>query len=191
MQAVRSFAFFAWVLVAMPAIACSVVQDRIGIDAPPEDQFPAVGEYLGHRCGTLDCHGQPGRNLRIWGCWGMRLEPDASTSCTPPPAGPAGAGPSTPEEYDATYRSLVGLEPAVMSVVVQSHATMPEQLTFMRKAEGIESHKGGHVITPGDDQYKCVVSWLAGMTDMTACLNALSIPTFLQPSAPPQQDASL
>ena len=38
-----------------------------------------------HRCGSLDCHGQTGRNLRIWGCEGMRLDPHgASRSAAAP-----------------------------------------------------------------------------------------------------------
>jgi hypothetical protein len=167
----------------LTSVACSVPQARIGIDAPPEDQFPAVGEYLDHRCGSLDCHGQPARNLRIWGCWGMRFDADAASGCI--------AGSTTPDEYHATYRSLVGLEPAVMSAVVESHATNPDLLTFVRKAKGVESHKGGHLITPGDDQDTCIVSWLVGMTNTTACSNALlNYPTFLPEPAPTQVDAS-
>jgi hypothetical protein len=181
----RALAFLAVSLVSIPLAACSVAQQQIGIDAPPEDQFtPKVGDYLGFRCGTLDCHGQPGRNFRIWGCYGMRLDSDASTNCVP-----FVGGLTTSDEYHATYRSLVGLEPAVMSQVVQGHGADPELLTFMRKAEGIESHKGGHIITPGDPQYKCLASWLASNTDFDACQAALMFPMFLQPSMT-QPDAS-
>ena len=52
---------------------------------------------------------------------------------------------TTQAEYDATYRSLVALEPAVMSDVVASHAVNPNELTFVRKAFGEESHKGRRV----------------------------------------------
>ena len=58
------------------AASCSAVPSnaRIGVDEPPESlaEFGPVGDYLDHRCGTLDCHGQSSRNLRIWGCEGMR-----------------------------------------------------------------------------------------------------------------------
>jgi hypothetical protein len=173
-------------LATLPA-ACSVAQGRIGIDAPPEDQFSvqnSVGDYLDHRCGSLDCHGQPGRNLRIWGCFGMRLDPKDISSCT---IGSGTAQPriTTPDEYHATYRSLVGLEPAVMSEVMQSNAANPELLTFVRKARGLESHKGGRLITPGDDQDTCIVSWLQGNTDMMACGKAAFLyPMFLAPMGP-------
>ena len=183
-----SVAFFATAI----TIACSVTQQRIGIDAPSEDDFASkgVGDYLIKRCGTLDCHGQIGRNLRMWGQEGMRLLPDGESNPV------IGGGVTTSDEYEATYRSLVGLEPAVMSEVVQSHADHPELLTFVRKAIGIESHKGGHLITPGDDQYKCIVSWLASnppasTTDQMACQNALNDYPTIPPVMAPMADGGL
>jgi hypothetical protein len=170
-----------------PVGGCSgVAQQRIGVTAPPEDQFLPVADYLDHRCGTLDCHGQTGRNLRMWGCDGMRLDPSDIAGCV-------FGRPTTPDEYEATYRSLVGLEPAVMSAVVQGHAAHPELLTFVRKAIGTEAHKGGQLITQGDDQEKCIVSWLAGNTDRSACGKALNYPMFPQPGGggQGQTDASI
>jgi hypothetical protein len=167
--------------------ACSgVPQARVGVVAPPEDKFPPVADYLDHRCGTLDCHGQSGRNLRVWGCEGMRLNPKDISGCI------SGA-PTTPDEWEATYRSLVGLEPAVMSAVTQGKGAHPELLTFVRKARGTETHKGGQLIQEGDDQDACIVSWLReGQTDFRACACALNYPKF--PETPgcgaPQPDAS-
>jgi hypothetical protein len=163
---------------SVAAFACSAVSGdaRIGIDAPSgsEDQFGIVADYLEHRCGSLDCHGQIGRNLRIWGCEGMRLDPKAVPICSVPLGGSA----TTAAEHQATYRSLVGLEPAVMSEVVAGHGLHPELLTFVRKARGLEAHKGGVLITPGDDQDECITSWLSGETDVVACANALGYPMF-------------
>ncbi|HEY3815788.1 MAG TPA: hypothetical protein VGL81_01395 [Polyangiaceae bacterium] len=195
---------------AMASFAsCSSVQNsQIGISAPPYSQasFSVVGDYLENRCGTLDCHGQTGRNLRIWGCEGMRLAPDADpTSCE---------NPTTEEEYEATYRSLVALEPQVMSSVWAGCAPYgadggdvyppgtschPELLTFIRKARGTEAHKGGQLICvlapcPAglppqvpldgdagplvDPQDVCLVSWLEGATDLHECGLAFSDPSF-------------
>jgi hypothetical protein len=189
--------------------ACSSVQNsQIGINAPlySDDSFTPVGDYLENRCGTLDCHGQIGRNFRVWGSEGMRLEADASPA--------VGAGPTTEAEYQATYRSLVGLEPQVMSTVYPGCAQYvvdggdsyppgaschPELLTFIRKARGIEAHKGGQLICLGepcppglgplvpldgdggievDPQDVCLVSWLEGATDHHECGLALDYPTF-------------
>jgi hypothetical protein len=183
----RRLVLLAASVASAPVMGCSgVAQQRIGVHAPPEDQFLPVADYLDHRCGTLDCHGQTGRNLRMWGCDGMRLKPTDISGCV---FGP----PTTSAEYEATYRSLVGLEPAVMSAVVDGHAVRPDLLTFVRKAIGTEAHKGGQLIAQGDDQEKCIVSWLAGSTDTTACGKALNYPMFPQPGGGGQgpMDASI
>jgi hypothetical protein len=182
--------------------ACSSVQDtRIGVSAPPgsEDAFGPVSNLLDQRCGTLDCHGQPGRNLQIWGCSGMRLDPSVAPSCSKR----LGGGPTTVDEHYHTYRSLVGLEPNVMSTVYvgcESDAEAyppgvgchPELLTFVRKARGIEAHKGGQLISAfgidggPDPQDVCIVTWLEGQTDLQACSDALLIPSFPIPDASPE-----
>lgn len=168
-------------------VSCSTVPPdlRIGLDAPSssEQDFRPVAGYLDHRCGSLDCHGQIGRNLRIWGCEGMRLDPKVLPQCSRDPT--LGGAPTTVDEDLATYRSLVGLEPAVMSTVVAGGGVHPELLTFIRKARGIESHKGGTLITPGDDQDVCITSWLSGPgnTNTAKCANAISFPLFPTPDA--------
>lgn len=160
-------------------VACSSVpaDARIGINAPSaaDDQFGPVSDFLVHRCGSLDCHGQLGRNFRVWGCEGMRLEPNDIPQCSKA----LGGFRTTTDEHLETYRSLVGLEPAVMSFVVSDHALHPELLTFIRKARGAESHKGGTLSVPGDYQDVCITSWLQGNTDLMACQSAtLNFPTF-------------
>lgn len=174
----------AGVLVTANAVSsCSSVpaNARIGIDAPSgsEDQFGPVGDYLDFRCGSLDCHGQMTRNLRIWGCNGMRLDPKAVPNCLMV----GGGGLTTVAEHQATYRSLVGLEPTVMSEVYDNHGAHPELLTFVRKARGLEAHKGGTLITPGDDQDICITSWLAGNTNKNECNLALTYPMFPLPAS--------
>jgi hypothetical protein len=176
-------------------VGCSPVKEsRIGIDAPPdtEESFGPLGDMLDHRCGTLDCHGQIGRNLRIWGCDGMRLQSNTSpASCSDT----NGGSKTTPDEHSATYRSLVGLEPNVMSAVYDGcqsasgsypppDSCHPELLTFVRKARGTEAHKGGQLITVDgvdggpDPQDVCIVTWLEGQTDRKQCSKALGIPNF-------------
>jgi hypothetical protein len=184
---------------AAAVAACSAVADtRVGVGAPPasDQEFGPVANMLDQRCGTLDCHGQPGRNLQIWGCDGMRLDPKVAPSCSKI----QGGGPTTTAEHYQTYRSLVGLEPNVMSTVYAGcenaggayppgSSCHPELLTFVRKARGTESHKGGQLISVigvdggPDPQDVCIVTWLEGQTDLQACTTALFIPTFPMPDA--------
>lgn len=186
------------------ASCSSVSNERIGVNAPPfsEATFSPFGDYLIYRCGTIDCHGNSARNFQIWGCNGQRIDADASPACSKH-EDPGGSATSL-EEYQATYRSLVALEPQVMSTVWAGCAGAmgnggstaypppatchPEILTFVEKARGIEKHKGGQLICitppcpPGvpapdpaasppryDPQDVCIVSWLEGNVDVSAC----------------------
>ncbi len=156
------------------AFACAFASAdlRMGVVGPDITQFETagVGDYLDHRCGSLDCHGQATRNLVMWGCNGLRLDPNETGLV---PGCRASGGKNTqPQEYEASYRSLVGLEPAVMTEVVTNGGANPELLTFVRKARGWDAHKGGALITPGDVQDQCITSWLAGNADSNACTQA-------------------
>ena len=148
------------------AVACSAPPEdaRIGVTVPDRTSFDPVGKLLDHRCGSLDCHGSTSRNLQVFGCEGLRLDPNDTPGCRS-----SGGKDTTPAEVDATFRSLVGLEPAVMSSVVQGKGAHPELLTFVRKARNTEAHKGGKLFTRGDDQDNCVAKWLAGATDAALC----------------------
>jgi hypothetical protein len=180
----RAFAYFALLPLALAACSTSPSDARIGIDTPDEStpQWDPVSDLLDYRCGSLDCHGNMQRNLVIWGCNGLRLEPpdagpDASTFIVPGCRNAGGTN-TVQAEYDATYRSLVGLEPTVMSTVVadamNDAGLHPELLTFIRKARGWDAHKGGQIWTAGDPSDTCVTSWLGGATSMTDCAMGLA-----------------
>ncbi len=140
------------------ASCSSVSNQRIGIEAPPfsEPTFSPLNAFLVERCGTLDCHGQPGRNFRIWGCDGMRLDAGQAVTCV---HNDAGGGLTTVYELESTYRSMVGLEPQVMSTVTAGcyapgtnpaaypppSSCHPELLTMVQKARGLEAHTGGQL----------------------------------------------
>lgn len=150
-------------------VACTMgsLDARVGVNTPDRAQFAPVNAWLTHRCGSLDCHGKPQRNLVVWGCEGLRLDPNDSPGCRR-----MGGADTTDAELDATYRSVVGLEPAVMSAVVSTKGQRPDLLTLVRKARGEEAHKGGALVVPGDPQDRCLTSWLAGSTDADACTKA-------------------
>jgi hypothetical protein len=182
MKRLVAFAVFASLLSGLAwSAACSPPSDaRIGVDAPNEGLFPPVADLLSYRCGSLDCHGSIERNFIIWSCYGLRLEADAAPGCRnalasdPASQNVGGILNTTAAEYNATYRSLVGLEPAVMSQVVASGGADPDLLTFVQKARGEQDHKGGKLWDAGAPEDQCVAEWLADESASTAeCRKAL------------------
>jgi hypothetical protein len=160
------------------ASACTGVNTNAitEVTGPDYGQFSELGtangsvEYgvstvLERRCGTLDCHGQVGRPLRIYGQYGLRFVDDAGSV--------PGVQPTTATEYEANYQSVIGLQPELMTEVVQGNAP-PEDLMLLRKPLQLERHKGGAVFVDGDDGETCILSWLSGKTNFTACTAAVA-----------------
>ena len=166
----RAFVYvMAATIAAGVAVACSTPESSARFVATPPDRasFDPVAQVFVRTCGTLDCHGTVARNLKIYGDVALRFAPTATPSVLQP---------TTKDEIDQTYASLVGLEPEILSEVVQSGGAQPERLTFLRKARGTESHKPGPIIQQGDDRDVCFTSWLAGKVDAGACTRALGYP---------------
>ena len=105
------------------------------------------------RCGTLDCHGQVGRPLVIYGGNRLRLPNDSGLT--------AADGGTTDEEIVANYQSVVSLEPERMDRVVREHAD-PYSLLILKKPLHLEGHKGGPGFVLGDDIEVCISTWLRG-----------------------------
>lgn len=153
-------------LLGAAAFGCSSVkQEQVSIDVPDRTQFPLVADALSPSCATLDCHGQVGRNFRMYWQRGLRLDPAAFP----------GEGETTPDEYDQTFRSLIALEPFKMDSVVKG-TLKPDGLTLVRKGRGTEAHKGGARMTVGSDADRCLVTWLTGAIDTAACKAAAGKP---------------
>lgn len=152
--------FVGCVMVALWGLGCGVgAEEGAAVSQPDRASFPLVSGALERRCATLDCHGDAARNLRLFTGSGLRL------NATDVP----GSGSTTEAEHDASYRSVVGLEPEVMSAVVAEHGRAPERLTLVRKARGTEEHKGGAMIQAGNAADRCLLSWLAGAPDEASC----------------------
>jgi hypothetical protein len=129
---------------------------------PSREQFPLVGEVMQRRCGTLDCHGQVGRNLRLHGFGGLRLSTPQNPIRDPL------ADPTTAAEVDASYASTIGLEPEALWQVV-AQRTDVNLLSVVRKTRGIEAHKGGQLARPGDALDRCLVLFLTNRFDPVPC----------------------
>jgi hypothetical protein len=145
-------------------------EDR-SFTVPPREDFDAVSEVLHARCGSLDCHGQRERNLRIYGKNGLRLSPDDRPGVD--------GGVTEEAEHDANYASVVGLEPELTALVHAERGERPERLTLIRKARLAEHHEGGAAAPRGGDADRCVISWLTGALDAVACAAAS---TYSRPS---------
>ncbi len=122
-----------------------------------------VSLVLERRCGTLDCHGQVGRPLRLYGQRGLRFVDDGGNF-------PGGAL-TTETEHELNFQAVIGLQPEIMTLVV-SGQDPPEALMLIRKPLQLERHKGGPVFVSGDAAYNCITSWLGGQTDFNACAQA-------------------
>jgi hypothetical protein len=131
--------------------------------APKRATFDKVADALVATCGTLDCHGQPARNLRLYGSHSMRLR----ASDDP------GSAATTTAERDADFWSVTGLEPEVIDAVVRAGGDRPERLSLVRKGLGLEKHKGGTAAVPGGALDLCLRAWLQGRIDETSCRAAV------------------
>jgi hypothetical protein len=113
----------------------------------------AVSAFMERRCGTLDCHGSMLRPMRLLGRYGLR---------DPGQKNVTGGAATTAAEIDANYASVCNVDPEQMDKAVADNGNSKENLLVLKKARGIEGHKGGTIVTkgtPGDD---CLLGWLGG-----------------------------
>ncbi len=121
----------------------------------------SVSKFMERRCGSLDCHGQRGRPLRIYSEWGLRLEPGQD--------GQHDKGPTTDKEKLENYYAVVGLEPENLAKCF-AQDTGGDFTTFqlLKKPLSIENggirHKGGPVLgqNQNDRGWKCLYGWACG-----------------------------
>ncbi len=152
-------------------IRCTV----LAVPDPGTFKSAGVSNFLERRCGTLDCHGQKGRALRVYGLNGLRAPREGGVDPNLP---------TTDEEVASNFRSLVSLEPEELTRVVRTGLNA-ERLLVIQKAIGYDpsspdqdkqgvQHKGGPAIGAGDNGYKCLIGWIGGKPDSNACTTAAS-----------------
>lgn len=122
-------------------------------ECPPLEDFKKVSPLLESRCGTLDCHGQTSRPLRVYGQYGLRFEDGFVSGNLNQP--------TTEAEIVENHRSVCGLEPEKLTSVVAGEAE-PESLTLVRKPRLAEKHKGGRIWDQGKAPDRCLVEWARG-----------------------------
>ena len=138
--------------------------DRAGFAADANGVFE-------RRCGSLDCHGQLPRGLRIYGANGLRLPNDAGLV--------PGGGATTPAEIAANYDSIVGLQPDQMNAFLLKTPRTEDDarhLLVLAKPLALERHKGGTSLSLGEPAEQCIVTWLLGHADHELCAKASRLP---------------
>lgn len=113
----------------------------------------SVSAFMERRCGTLDCHGTATIPMRLYGLYGRRL--DAADY-------PGKGLGTTASELAANYASVCSVEPEKTAEQVENFGQKAEELLVVRKARGIEGHKGGTVTQEGSVGDDCIVGWLRG-----------------------------
>ena len=135
------------------------------VGATDPQSFTPVAEAMHTRCGTLDCHGSPERNLRVYGQNGLRYLA----------SGVSGQGATTPQEVEATYFSVLLLEPEILGQVISEGGDRPSRLQLVRKARGLDHHVGGSAARRGSAMDLCLLSWLAGAVNELECAQAAEL----------------
>jgi hypothetical protein len=157
-----AFASFALVFVGMGAWSCVGEGEEEMVPCPDKDVFTLhVSPYIERRCGMLDCHGTPMRNMRIYGQLGLRHpnEPDGKKNV-------AGGAATTQTELDANFAAVCNLEPEAMQGVLETFGASAEKLLLVTKARGAERHKGGTVVNENDEGDRCILNWLKRRGEM-------------------------
>jgi hypothetical protein len=166
----RFFVFAAFALVTV-ATACVQNEPSDIRFFPDKEEFinGGVSAMMEARCGTLDCHGQIGRPLRIYGQRGLRLEiPDQDLRDNRP---------TTLNERIENYQSVIGLEPEGLSDTVMTDGRYTNHQLLLKPLDdqsvGVR-HKGGPVLQFGnnDPGWLCLYGWVSNRPDRQACIDA-------------------
>ncbi|MBX3203615.1 MAG: hypothetical protein KF764_01040 [Labilithrix sp.] len=163
-------------LVAAASASCSLRTEsgEFG-ELPDKASFidNKVSLFMEVRCGGLDCHGQVGRPLRIYGQTGLRLKARED--------GLRDNSPTTDDERTENYRSVVGLEPEAMAECFESKGEKFATFQLLKKPLGVENdgirHKGGPVLRPtqSDPGWQCLYGWVSDNVDAAECERASKI----------------
>lgn len=148
------------------ALACvAVLAGCAGPSATETDPLPMadaayyeahVQVVVGYGCGSLDCHGDPGRPLRLYARDGLRLRAELRGEEL------------TAEEAALNAQAFLGIDPAPSAI--DAHVALLKPLA---EAAGGLPHVGGDVWeSRDDDAYRCVYGWLAGAPDDARCAAA-------------------
>jgi hypothetical protein len=169
--------FAAAVGLFLALLSACAIKSETGDFGPLPDQTSFlendVSLFLEARCGGLDCHGQQGRPLRIYGQTGLRLKNRED--------GKRDNSATTDDERKENYRSIVGLEPEALSTCFETKGDEIANFQLLLKPLDIENggirHKGGPVLRPSesDPGWQCLFGWVSGKVEASECRKAATI----------------
>ncbi len=157
---------------AATAAGCEDIPDPGVVQCRSLEEFRSVSPMMEQRCGTLDCHGNMARPLRIYSKNGLRytlkpFDPAASQDA----GAVAGGAQTTDVEIELNWRAACGLEPEKMNDLVAG-ALEPDFMMLLTKPLEEERHKGGKLFVRGDPAHSCMRTWLAGAVNAADCSDA-------------------
>jgi hypothetical protein len=169
----RTVSAFALAIAACGSCAAAPDPNQAALVSPPDRaQFitGGVNDFLERRCGALDCHGQIGRPLRIYGAVGLRKTDPRTPAAARPVTG------TTLDEKTDNYLAVIDLEPEAIGYANATKGAF-DDLLLLRKPLGIENggvrHKGGPVLRAiGDPGFRCLQSWIGGAVATQDCTDA-------------------
>jgi hypothetical protein len=147
---------------AVALLAC-VDQGRVPLEPLDDDRYAAdVQPYVAVACGTLDCHGDPGRPLRLYSELGLRegdaFRPRALSEALAPE-------PLSAQELAANvlaFRAVAG-----------AHRAGGEELALSKplaRSAGGAEHVGGDIFDSTDAPgHRCLRAWIGGEPEDGAC----------------------
>ena len=144
------------VVTAMLGSACGYDQGTDSLERFDPDVYARdVQPIFEARCATLDCHGDPGRPLRLFAETGLRMRDDLRDL------------PITADELLANVGAAEGVDPGAQ----------PARSLILRKplaeAAGGVQHEGGDLwLDRNEAQVVCVEAWLAGESDEVSARDA-------------------
>lgn len=135
---------------------CAPEQSYQPLPADDVDVYIAtVHPIMEARCGTIDCHGDPRRPLRLYSETGLRMGADRDL-------------PLTAEEYAANALALVSIDP--------TPARLEQHLVLSKPVRGGVDHQGGVLWdSVAEPQYVCVRGWLGGTASDPVVVSACAL----------------
>ncbi len=140
------------VLIALLA-GCQGQGDPVLLPAADVAGYQAsVHPIMEARCGTLDCHGDPGRPLRLYSETGLRAADELRAQLI------------TEAEIEANARSLLAVDP---------DPSGRPSLVLSKPLAGMVEHEGKDLwLSATEPQYVCVAGWLEARLDEPAIIAA-------------------